>query len=262
MMFFLKKLLGSMLMPLPFCLMICFFGLFLSWRGKSQKPGKVLVGVGLILLAFLSSSPVSKIITAPLDCKFEAYGGPGAASAVKERGNVKYVVVLAGGHSSHPSLPVTARLYCQALMRMMEGVRVFRQNPGSKLILSGGGVYCDPVPEALVMADVAKFLGVNGEDIILESGSKDTKDQARLIKPMVGDNPFVLVTSAAHMPRSMALFRKMGMDPIPAPAGQNARARQTLTPGSVLPNSRDLNTTSSAMHEYLGLLWAGLRGQI
>jgi uncharacterized SAM-binding protein YcdF (DUF218 family) len=40
----------------------------------------------------------------------------------------------------------------------------------------------------------------------------------------------VLVTSAIHMPRSVALFRKQGMDPIPAPAGQTAKARQVLTP--------------------------------
>jgi len=36
-----------------------------------------------------------------------------------------------------------------------------------------------------------------------ESESKDTKDEARLIKEMVGDDKFVLVTSASHMPRSV-----------------------------------------------------------
>jgi uncharacterized SAM-binding protein YcdF (DUF218 family) len=60
----------------------------------------------------------------------------------------------------------------------------------------------------------------------------------------------------------MALFRKQGMDPIPAPAGQTAKARQVLTPDLFFPNSTALERSSRALHEYLGLLWAKLRGQI
>jgi len=251
-MFLLKKIIGSLLLPLPSCLLISFLGLFLLWRGKRELTGKVLVTIGLVSLAILSYGPISRSLNAPLDCRFEAY---------KTEERVKYVVVLAGGHNSDPSIPISGRLYCHPLIRLMEGIRVFRENPGSKLILSGCGAF-DPVPEAHTMADVARFFGIHKKDIILESGSNDTKDQARLIKQIVGGQPFVLVTSAIHMPRSMALFRKQGMYPIPAPAGQTARSRQLLTPGSFFPNSTALENSSHALHEYLGLVWAKLRGQI
>lgn len=261
-MFILKKILGSLFLPLPLCLLVSFLGLFLLWRCKRELTGKVLVTIGLVALTILSYEPVSRALNAPLDCMFEFYKtDTGSQDSVKTEERVKYVVVLAGGHNSDPSIPISSRLYSQPLIRLMEGIRVFRQNPGSKLVLSGCGAF-DPVPEAHVMADVAGFLGVEKNDIILESRSNDTKDQAILIKQIVGDQSFVLVTSAIHMPRSVALFRKQGMNPIPAPAGQTARARQVLTPDLFFPKSIFLANSSRAMHEYLGLIWASLQGQI
>ena len=261
-MFILKKILGSVFLPLPLCLLVSFLGLFLLWRGKRELTGKVLVTIGLVALTILSYGPVSRALNAPLNCRFEVYKtDSGSQSVVKTEERVKYIVVLAGGHNSDPSIPISGRLYCHPLIRLMEGIRVFRKNPGSKLVLSGCGAF-DPIPEAHVMADVARFLGVDRNDIILESRSNDTKDQALLIKQIVGDQPFVLVTSAIHMPRSVALFRKQGMNPIPAPAGQTARARQYLTPRSFFPNSTALENSSRALHEYLGLIWGKLRGQI
>ena len=261
-MFLMKKIIGSLLLPLPLCLLISFLGLFLLWRGKRELTGKVLVTIGLVALAILSYEPVSRALNAPLDCEFEVYNtNSGSQRVVKTEERVKYVVVLSGGHNSDPTIPVSGRLCRHSLIRLMEGIRVFQKNPGSKLVLSGCGAF-DPVPASHVMADVARFLGIPKKDIILESGSNDTKDQARLIKQIVGEQPFVLVTSAVHMPRSIALFRKQGMYPIPAPAGQTAKARQIITPYSFFPNATALENSSRALHEYLGLIWARLRGQI
>jgi uncharacterized SAM-binding protein YcdF (DUF218 family) len=120
----------------------------------------------------------------------------------------------------------------------------------------------DPVTEASVAADIAKITGVDEADIIMESDSLDTKDQARLIKPIVGDSRFVLVTSAYHMPRSMAMFRKAGMNPVPAPTGHLARKKRRLTIGSFFPDALSLERSEAALHEYLGIVWAKLRGQI
>ncbi|NQT55363.1 MAG: YdcF family protein, partial [Desulfobacteraceae bacterium] len=110
--------------------------------------------------------------------------------------------------------------------------------------------------------DVAVALGINDEDIVLESESMDTKDQARLIRKIVGENRFVLVTSASHMPRSMALFEKRGMRPIPAPIGHSIKERQKITPAMFFPSAGQIEKIERAFYEYLGLVWAKLRGQI
>ncbi len=255
-MFIVKKMLGSLLMPLPFCLLISFLGLFFLWRGKRVLTGKMLIALGLMGLTIMSYNPVSRVLNTPLNCKYEVY-----SQAQWKNTPVGYVVVLAGGHKSDPNLPATSQLSGHSLIRLVEGVRVLRQNPGAKLILSGGGA-ADPVPEAAVMADVSRFMGVSPDDMILESTSKDTEGQARLIKPIVGTAPFVLVTSAIHMPRSMALFQHMGMNPIPGPAGSTSRIKAPLSPGDVFPTVGALNDTTDAVHEYLGLAWSKLKGQI
>ena len=261
-MFILKKIIGSLALPLPLCLLISFFGLFLLWRGRRELTGKILVTIGLVSLTLLSYNPVSRALNAPLQGSFNAYmTSKASVSAIKETGKVKYVVVLGGGHNSDPLIPVTGRLSSHSLFRLMEGIRVFRQNPGSKLVLSGCGAF-DPVPEAHSMADVAMFLGIDRDDMILESRSNDTKDQARRVHTIVGNQPFALVTSAIHMPRSVALFRKQGMNPIPAPAGPTTDTKQVLRPAWFFPNPDALEDASCAAHEYLGLIWAKLRGQI
>ena len=257
-----KKLLGSLLMPLPFFLLISFVGLFLLWRGKRVFTGKILTTLGLIGLTIMSYNPVSRALNAPLNCKYEAY----STNQLKKTGTesetlVKYVVVLAGGHKSDPNIPVTSQISGHSMIRLVEGIRILRKNPGARLILSGGGAD-DPVPEAEVMAEVSQFMGVSKDDMIIESASNDTKDQARLIKPIVGTAPFVLVTSATHLPRSMALFEKLGMNPIPGPAGSTSRIKMPFSPQDIFPSVGALESTTEAAHEYLGLLWGKLTGRI
>jgi uncharacterized SAM-binding protein YcdF (DUF218 family) len=260
--FIIKKILGSLLMPLPLCLLISFLGLFFLWRGKRVLTGKILTTLGLLGLTIMSYNPVSRALNTPLSCKYEAY----SLNQLKKTGTesdttVKYVVVLAGGHKSDPNIPATGQLSGHSLIRLVEGVRIFRQNPGARLILSGGG-FVDPVPEAAVMAQVSRFMGVSKDDMIIESTSHDTEDQARLIKPIVGTAPFVLVTSAIHMPRSMALFQSLGMNPIPGPAGSTSRVKMPFSPQDLIPGVSALEDTTEGVHEYLGFLWGRLKGQI
>ena len=256
-------------MPLPFCLLISFLGLFFLWRGKRVLTGKILTTLGLVGLTIMSYNPVSRVLNTPLNCKYEAYSSNQLKKTGTEVGAknlsplpfVKYVVVLAGGHKSDPNIPATSQLSGHSLIRLVEGVRILRQNPGARLILSGGG-FVDPVPEAAVMAQVSLFMGVSKDDMIIESTSNDTKDQARLIKPIVGTAPFVLVTSAIHMPRSMALFQSFGMNPIPGPAGSTSRVKTPFSPLDLFPSVSPLEDTTEAVHEYLGLMWGRLKGQI
>ena len=145
--------------------------------------------------------------------------------------------MLGGGHVSDPRLPANSQISAAALGRVVEGVRLYKAIPGSKLLLSGGAVF-DPVPEAEVMAQIAGLLGVKPQDIRLESDSRDTAEEAEIIAKMIGREKFILVTSAAHMPRSMALFRKRGLQPIPAPADFLVREAQGVRPRQVFSRSR------------------------
>jgi uncharacterized SAM-binding protein YcdF (DUF218 family) len=199
----------------------------------------------------------------PLEGKYSpSYIQRSETSSVSEgRHPIQFIVVLGGGHISDPNLPITSQIGKESLVRLIEGIRMYRKHSGAKLILSGGKGF-DSIPTAQVMAHVAQELGVDEEDIILEPQSKDTKDEAQLIKPLVGNDHFILVTSASHMPRSIALFKKQGMNPIPAPTGHLVVRKQGLSPSSFFPGAGNLRKAEASFHEYLGIAWAKLRGQI
>jgi uncharacterized SAM-binding protein YcdF (DUF218 family) len=253
--FLLKKIVGPLFFPLPLCLEILLIGLFLLWLTKKQRAGKIVVSIGTVLLAGLSFGLVSDALLRPLENKYPPQ------LEIDGISDVKWVVVLGGGHRSDPKVPVSSQISGGSLARLVEGIRLQRKLPQSKLILSGGGAF-DPIPNANIMADVALAIGVDKEHLILEQSSKDTKDQAILIKELVGEDRFALVTSASHMPRSMALFRKQGMNPIPVPTDHRVKERQGSSPRIFFPNATDIGKAERALYEYLGLIWAKLRGQI
>jgi uncharacterized SAM-binding protein YcdF (DUF218 family) len=175
--------------------------------------------------------------------------------------NVKLIVVLGGGHVSDPKLPITSQISEPSLVRLVEGIRIHRGLPGSKLVLSGGKPF-ETISNAEIMAGVAIAIGVKNQDLILEDISKDTEDEARLIQEIVGQEQFILVTSASHMPRSMALFKKLEMDPIPAPTDYLVKESLEMNPNKFYPRAENLDRAERAFHEYLGLAWAKLRGKI
>jgi len=254
-MFLFKKIVAPLFFPLSLCLEILLVGIFLLWFTRRQKAGKIFVTIGIVALTALSYRAASEIFLRPLEYKYPPLTDVSAIS------DIKWVVVLSGGHSPDSNLPITGQLSDASLVRLAESIRIHRELPQSKLILSGGAVF-STITEAKVMADVAIVLGVDAKNLILESESKDTKDQARLIQNIVGDNRFILVTSASHMPRSMALFQKKGMCPIPAPIGHRIIEKQKLTPAMFFPSADSIEKMERVFYEYLGLAWARLRGQI
>jgi uncharacterized SAM-binding protein YcdF (DUF218 family) len=235
----------------------------LLWFTRKQKTGKILVSVGICLILLLSSGFIADPLLRSLENKYTPYHVQLTNEVcISDEGYpIGFVIVLAGGHVSDQRLPVTSQLGGDSLIRLIEGVRIYRKCPGSKLVLSGGSVF-DPIPSSEIMADIAGELGVNQDDIITESISKDTKDEAILIKPIVNNNHFILVTAASHMPRSMAMFRKLGMNPVAAPTSHLSMGRSVLNPTCFFPKSSNLMKSERVFYEYLGVIWAKLRGQV
>lgn len=169
-------------------------------------------------------------------------------------------MVLGGGSRADKALTPEDRLRDASLKRLLEGVRLSRLLPQSRLILSGGdsrGVS----PDALIMQQVALDTGVVRERIMLEAASWDTADQVKLLRARLGKSPFYLVTSAAHMPRAMRMFRRSGAHPIAAPTDFHA-LWVPLQITDFFPQAGVLVNTEGAFYEYLGILWGWVRGQV
>lgn len=256
-MFLLKKIIAPFFMPVPMVLVLAIVGLFCLWFTRRQKAGKVLVTFAMGLLGVLSYGQVSDMLARPLEREYLPIPD------YENFKSVRWVVVLSGGASVDPELPLSTYLSEACWRRLFEGAYIHKRNPGSKLILTGRSAFEGVTPIAEVMSEVAQEWGVKAENIIIEGKAKDTRDHAALVKEIVGEDRFVLVTSASHMARAMALFRGQGMEPIAAPTDYMVKNREgRLTPQEVFPSAEALEKAERAVHEYLGIVWARVRGQI
>lgn len=248
--FLIKKILGSLLQPLSLILLSGFFGLFLL-HTRRQILGRVLLSLSLLSLLLLSYAPIAHTISRGLEKQYTPY-------VLKPAFKPKYVIVLGGGVVMDPTFPITSQIGSVSLARLVEGIRIFRKHPDSTLLLSGGGTLAGQQrAEAAVMAEMAQLLGVPVGSILTESKSWDTKDQARRLKRIVADAPFVLVTSATHLPRAMLMFQEEGMKPVPGPAKFHSKDDEetVFNRHTLFPRPQNLVHVSRSVHEYLGLLW-------
>ena len=254
---FIKDIIAHLL-PVPLCLWVLLAGLIFLWSTKKQTTGKVIITIGFAILLLCSLPFFPNMCLRYLEHKHVSY----IASAGKENNfaDIKYVVVLAGGHILDPKIPITSQFCYEGLVRLTEGIRLYKKCPKAKLILSGGIGSSTNVTDARLMADLSIQLGVPKEDIILEPESMSTFDEVGLIRPIVKDQRFILVTSASHMPRSMALFRKLGMNPVPAPTGY--LVKQFGDSISVLPSVSNLKKSDTAFYEILGIIKEKTLGRI
>lgn len=254
-MFILKKLLGALLLPLPLLLILLIIGAIVLWRNHRSAAGRWIVTIGVVLLACLSFKPIPFELGRALETQYAPY------SATAAMPTPELVVVLGGGAGDDDTRPAPSRLSAASLARLVEGIRIVRMHPESRLVVSGGSVFTRTA-EASVMAATALALGVDSSRIVMESASRDTEEQAQLLKEIIGGRPFALVTSALHMPRTVALFRRQGMAPIPAPAGHRFDHSFFAGPRGLIPSAEHVRSMESVLHEYYGFVWSWARGLI
>ncbi len=250
--FILKKIAARILFPLGLVLILGFWGLARG-RGKGRRlgRGRGMILLGLLLLLVLSLPLTGYFLLTPLERAAGDYADPGRLQTL----GVEYIVVLGGGVRQDGPNPYD-RLSPSSVYRLLEGIRLWRGMPGSRLVLSGGRLG-PAMKEAVVMAQLARRLGVPDEVMILETSSWDTADQARALSRLLGQAPFALVTSAYHMPRALALFRERGLKPLPAPTDFRTRGF-VWSYNDFIPQAGGLKGSETAIYEYLGRLWAWL----
>lgn len=255
--FMLKKVVTAFCMPLPLAALLLLLGILL-WRFGRAAYGKALVLLSLVFVYSVSIHPTAEMMAGYLEQQYPSYQQPLAKP-------VDYVLVLGSTHITDAEQPITSLLSSTGLMRLMEGVRIYRLNPGAKLLLSGYSGR-DEVSHALALKQVASYLGIPDKDMILEEGVKDTREEARHWVNVVQDKSLVVVTSATHMPRSMYLFKEAVLESAyqpkiyPGPTDFISHQHSQLKWDSWFPSGKYLYRVERAWHEYLGLMWAKLSG--
>ncbi|MCF6330435.1 MAG: YdcF family protein [Sulfurimonas sp.] len=244
--FLLKKLITFFIEPLGLIIILFVFGLWFLFDGK-QKLAKQFLSFSFGFLLLFSYPPFSNYLVKKLENQYSKYD---------YKTNVKYIHVLGSGHNTDALQPISSNLASSGTKRVLEGIIIHKKIPNSKIIFTG---YEGDTNEtnAKMNSMLALALGVDEKNMILNGIPNDTRMEAVYMKSIVGHDPFVLVTSATHMPRSMLLFESMGMKPIPAPT--DFRKNEIITYFKA-PNIGALEDSRMAIHEFLGILWAKIRG--
>ncbi|MGS0740794.1 YdcF family protein [Glaciimonas sp. GG7] len=119
------------------------------------------------------------------------------------------------------------------------------------VIVSGGDPQRHGISEAAVYGAYLQTLGVAQTDLLLESSSMNTWQNAQLTGPLLKErniDTVLLVTSGLHMGRSLRYFAQAGVMAIPV------RADYLSAKTAMLPTSYNFFVTDVALHEYIGIV--------
>ncbi|MBI4273581.1 MAG: YdcF family protein [Rhizobiales bacterium] len=256
MFFVMSKILGLLLLPSNILIGLGLLGLLLA-ATRFARFGRRLAAFALFLLAILGFTPLGNALILPLEQRFPAWD--------PSRGAPDGIIVLGGAISAEVSAARGMTALNEAAERMTIVAELARRFPAAQIVFTGGSanLIFPGAPEAAFVMLLFESFGIARERIRLESRSRTTAENATFAKALVIPRltqRWLLVTSAAHMPRSIGVFRQAGFIVEAYPVDWRTAGWSDLaTPFSAL--SAGLARTDAAAHEWFGLLayWIGGR---
>lgn len=250
--FNLSKIVRPILVSPFFLTLAIVFIALLVQKAESRVP-RLLKRVGLSVIALLSVFSMP-IIARGLCGAWETPRGK--LEALKEAGPFDAIIVLGGCADPGASNAEHIELN-DAAERLAAAVRLYKAGIAPRILVSGGSGFMAPLnePEAPIMATLLETCGVPTSVIITESASRNTFENATLSKAKleeVSAKRTVLITSAWHMRRSAAIFKKAGFDF--QPYAVDTRRELYGIPGDFLPDAKALSLTTVVVREIVGVI--------
>ncbi|UCF37634.1 MAG: YdcF family protein [Acidobacteriota bacterium] len=218
------------------------------------------VASAAFLLLFLGGSPwVAKGFVRTLESQYPPV-------AVKDAPSADAIILLGGGVTA--SLPPRLRGDLnEAADRVLFASRLYRAGKAPYVIASGGSVFpqSNGRPQSAFASELLVEWGVPEDAILVDTEARNTYEEAVSLKQMAAERrmqTFLLVTSAMHMPRARAVFQTAGLDVIPVPTDFEAVDREMPFSLLITPNADELEKTTRALREYLGIVVYRMRGWI
>ncbi|HEX7046516.1 MAG TPA: YdcF family protein [Gammaproteobacteria bacterium] len=168
------------------------------------------------------------------------------------------IIVLSAGAAFERSLPDRLQLNLASYRRTQAAVALWQRTQGT-LVFAGTIIPDGAHPVSRRMAMLAMQFGVPPDAIRTETKSLNTYENLRNAMQMIEpERQIIIVTSAMHMPRAMAVANELGLEAIAAPA--DFRAKQDMTWRAWLPDSGTRPLLKQVLHEWLGRAWYAVRG--
>lgn len=249
----LEKLVSSFLsLPGLFWLLLLIITLYLI-KGIRSTLVKFLAIFTLVLMYLSFTALGSVLILFPLENRYEPV----------EEINRKIPIVVLGGGLNYLNED-KAELKAVTLQRLVKGYQLFKQIETQIIITGGVGLgYNSQISEAKLAKEWLKVMGLKEDKIILEEGARTTYENGIYVSQWLEEKHLktvLLVTSAVHLPRAVAVFKRQGIEVIPVPAGYLTSHKLSWL--DFLPSRGSLTANLAAYHEWLGFIWYRIKGRI
>jgi uncharacterized SAM-binding protein YcdF (DUF218 family) len=228
----------------------------------ASRRGLRILAVATLAIVWLLGTPVVAIIAGGfLESWHPPFDRPAAV-------HFDAVVVLGGGVTAKGSLRPADQLTGLSMQRTLCGVNRFAEGRAPRLVLAGGdaSVFGEGPKEAMEMQRLAIRLGVPEAAILLDDQSRTTYENAVGVKRALGQASILLVTSASHMPRAAALFRKQGFEITPSPCTYYVRdwpdVWSDLDLFDFIPQLDGFYESSTILTEVIGTITYWMAGKI
>jgi uncharacterized SAM-binding protein YcdF (DUF218 family) len=244
--FYASKILATFLQPLTWAAVL--FLLALWWLPKRPVAGRRALIAGIGISAVIGWMPLPDALLRHMESQYPA-----------PQGSLQpYVgVVVLGGAIGIPYGEQDLRRYTldASAQRMTAPVALLRQHPHLLLLFSGG--QSDVIARETSVADAARefytSMGVSADRVLYERAARNTYENAVLSAKVPGVDKtqrWLLLTSALHMPRSMALFQREGWNVTPYPVDYRTGSYTPWTHFSIAEGALRWETL---LHEVVGL---------
>jgi len=252
--FIASKLLAFIFSPITWI----FFLLLLAVLSKKPKKTKVLLLISTILLYLFSNSfivdEVMRLWEVP----------PVRIENLKK--DYDYIVVLGGMMSYYDSKNNQIGVN-KSIDRLMQAIKLYKKGYGKKILISGGdGSLLKTIgKEADFLKNYITDIGLYTDDMIFESESQNTYENAKYSAQIIKKDSakkVLIVTSAFHMRRAMACFKKQGIYADYYPAERYAGKRKYTFDHLLLPNINALESWEKLIHEFIGFITYKIAGYI
>lgn len=174
-------------------------------------------------------------------------------------------IVVLGGHTAGGRLNWFQPYDRETAQTRTDSAAQLYRAERAPLILLSGAALDGSQSEAETMANALRKSGIPSDALLLERKSFNTYENAvysaRILKKL-GISRVLVVTSALHMPRAIAVFSKQGLTPIAAPSAPQIKVPDDPDFSFWLPDQRTFFASRSIIKEYIGLLVYWLRGWI
>lgn len=253
-MFVFIKIITFLLLPPGIFVIALVVSILLSWKRK-RTASIVLSSIVASLLYLFSIEPIRDALIRPLEDRYPPLIISEIDGTVIDKTTIDAIVVLGGGVVARsPEERGAGSLATDSLKRLIHGA-LLHEKFGLPIIVAGGNLFAnDTEPWAVVASRTLKSLGIDEANIVVEEQSRNTWENAALVKALASPSAIILVTSAYHMPRSMLSFRRNGIICIAAPTDYKSE-RVGYGFISFLPTAGALEDVYMAFHEYIGYLY-------